>query len=130
MRRIDGSFEPNSVPLLGRIICVIWIISAIFFCLAELAIGYTFTPGGYLLSGFATILFVIGTYLLTLPALLMLIDHYDKRDNEADYRYFKKACLLTGLFFISIAPLSEFWMQLYPESVQSLLKNVHGFSEH
>jgi hypothetical protein len=126
-------YQPNSISLSVRILCVIWFLALVFYGITELAIGHFYLPlkrSYFLLDGFPVVLVAFAFFLWSIPALLTLIDHYDKRDNEADYRYFKKACWLIGTFFFFIAPLSAIWIEVYPAPVQAFSTRVHGFAEN
>lgn len=131
---MEKDYSPNHIPITLRFLCVIWVICLAFYGWVELAIGYTYIPSkhgsAFFVSGFPTLLIAFAAFLWAVAALLTLIDHYDKRNNEEDYKFFRKACWWTGLFFFWIAPLTEFWIQVYPQSVQSFFYRVHGFAEH
>lgn len=98
--------KPNAVPLKTRIVLAVCALFLIAFVLAELATGYTYIPGkrgGLLLSGIPTLMIAICAAALLAATLLTIVDHYDKRPNEAAYSSVKKLCYKTSAFLFVAA---------------------------
>ena len=100
---------------------------------AGLATGYTYIPGkrgGFLLSGLPTLLLIICASALFLASLLTIIDHYDKRPNEATYTATRRGCLRVALYLFIAAPFIEFAHRLLLLRDIDVLPKVHGFAEN
>ena len=110
MERMSRKHVPNRFPAALRAMLLVFSVLALFYAVAELAIGYTYLPGkrgGMLLSGVPTLCIAAGSLLLCLSALLVVVDHYDTRDNEERYKRLRAQALKTGAVLIVIAPLIE-----------------------
>ena len=110
MERMSRRHVPNRFPAALRAMLLVFSVLALFYAVAELAIGYTYLPGkrgGMLLSGVPTLCIAAGSLLLCLSALLVVVDHYDTRDNEGRYKRLRAQALKTGAVLIVIAPLIE-----------------------
>ena len=83
-----AKYKPNVVSLNRRLALAICVVFLLIFALAELATGYTYVlgkRGGYLLSGIPTLMIALSASALCAAAMSMIIDHYDKRENESSY---------------------------------------------
>ena len=103
------NYIPNKIPLLSRVISILFSIILLTYGSYSLAINKFTIPffnkaggGGivYLYDG-AAIMMYISFILYTLMMLAHVIDHYDERDNEYQYFIFKFIMIyLSILFFI------------------------------
>lgn len=110
MERGIHTHVPNRFPAALRAVLLVFSVLALVYAVAELAIGYTYLPGkrgGMLLSGVPTLCIAVGSLLLCMSALLVVVDHYDTRDNEERYKRLRAQALKTGAVLIVIAPLIE-----------------------
>lgn len=107
--------KPNVIPAKARVALVIVAAFLILFMCAAAATGYFYLPGkrgGFLLSGFPTLLIVLAASGLFLAALLTIIDHYDRRPNEASYSRLRTYCLRGALYLFIAAPIVELAQRL------------------
>ncbi|MBK8102629.1 MAG: hypothetical protein IPK30_04935 [Cellvibrionales bacterium] len=98
-----------------------------------MATGYTYLPGkrgGILLSGLPTLLIVIAASGLFLASLLTIIDHYDKRPNEASYSRLRKYCLKSSLHLFIAAPFVELAQRLLLLWGIDIFPHIHGLAEN
>ena len=126
--------KPNVIPSMVRVALVIWAVCLFAYICAALAIGYTYVPGKYgggiFLSGFPTLLVVLAASGLLLAALLTVVDHYDRRPNEASYVLLRKHCLRIALCLLVSAPLTEIAIQVLAISGIGAFPEIHGFAEN
>ncbi|GEM_PF-2118793 len=102
--------KPNVIPLKGRVALAMGVFFLFVFVLAEVATGYTYLPtkrGGLLLSGIPTLLIAFSAIALIVASLLTIVDHYDRRPNEASYKRARSGCFKTALFLFLSAPVVE-----------------------
>jgi hypothetical protein len=109
----DTSWKPNSVTLADRVVNLLLALvllahGASGFLYSKLVVsppkqGNTLT----LLGGSAWLMaaaMIIGAFLL----LSVVVDHYDKRNNEKWYRAFKHVALILGLGLVASSLVSYF----------------------
>lgn len=123
--------RPNRIPLRTRVFLAVCALFLIVFVLAEVALGYTYLPGkrgGLLLSGIPTLMLATAATALLAAALLTIVDHYDKRPNEATYRATKSACYKAALFLSIGAPLVEAAERLFHLAGYSPFPSFHGIA--
>lgn len=104
---IEGKYVPNIIPLGKRI----WNILSSLFLLAYgaygLWIGDIYIPGkrgsGTHLHGLAAWAMYAAFIAACLAMLSIIVDHFDKRDNEARYKYFADKCNTVGLVLIFVS---------------------------
>lgn len=124
--------RPNSFPATVRILAVLGTLLLLGYGLAELAIGYTYIPvrraGFLLLSGTATLMIAVGVLLLGAACLLVVADHYDRRDNEAHYVATRGFLAKAGLLLLLMAPVSEIVFALLRASTGIEVPDYRGFA--
>lgn len=106
---------PNIIPANVRVALMIVSVCLLVYMSAGVATGYTYLPGkrgGFLLSGLPTLLIVVSACGLFLASLLMIVDHYDRRPNEASYSLLRKYCLKGALYTFIAAPFVEIAQRL------------------
>lgn len=125
--------RPNFINLKTRIFLAVSSLFLLVFIVLEVAIGYTFVPGkrgGILLSGIPTLMIATAAGSLLIAAVLTIIDHYDKRPNEATYQSVKSFCYRAALVLFLLAPIVEIvenllrLMDLFP------FPQFHGLAEN
>lgn len=83
------SYEPNHIPLRERVLnCVLSLILIVYGIIA-LRNDDLYIParrGGVHLHGLPMIIMLIAMACAVLAMLLVVVDHYDRRDNERSYR--------------------------------------------
>lgn len=124
--------RPNKIPLKTRVFLAICTLFLLVFILVELALGYTYLPGkrgGFLLSGVPTLLIALSASGLLLAAVLTIIDHYDKRPNEASYKSLRSFCLKASLYLLIAAPIFEITESLLHLNGIDLFPRFHGIAE-
>jgi hypothetical protein len=117
---------PNTIPVNARIALALGAVVLLVYMSAGLATGHTYIPGkrgGFLLSGLPTLFIVFSASALFLASLLTIVDHYDKRPNEATYAATRGSCLKAALYSFIAAPFIELVDRLF------LLRDVHVFPE-
>lgn len=104
---IDGKYVPNTVPLIARIWNIVLSVLLMSYGTYGLWRGDLYIPGkrteGIHLHGFSAWV-MYGAFLgASLNMLSVVVDHYDKRENEAQYRRFARNCKIIGwsLFVLS-----------------------------
>lgn len=124
--------RPNFIPLKTRVFLAICAFFLFVFVLVELALGYTYLPGkrgGFLLSGIPTLMIALSATALLLATLLTIIDHYDKRPNEASYKSLRSFCFKTSLYLFIAAPIFELAESLLRLSGFNSPPRFHGIAE-
>ncbi len=117
------------IPAKVRIALALGAVVLLLYMCAGLATGHTFIPGkrgGFLLSGLPTLFIVLAASALFLASLLTIVDHYDKRPNEATYAATRKACLKAALYLFIAGPFVELVHRLWGVDV---FPEVHGLAE-
>jgi len=125
--------RPNYIPLKTRVFLAVCALFLIVFVLAELAFGYTYLPlrrGGVLLSGIPSLMLAIAATALLSAALLTIIDHYDKRPNEARYVALKSACYKTAIILFIGAPLFELTENFLRQAGYNPFPSFHGIASN
>lgn len=125
-----SAHKPNHVP--GRVRAAVTVIGLLTlqFAVAAAANGLVYLPGKrseVMLSGLPTLLIVIASLALTAVSALHVIDHHDRRPNEASYQAGKRALgwLAFGLYVA--APLME---HLMPSVSRTLAWHLDWFDLH
>jgi hypothetical protein len=124
---------PNVIPAKVRIVLTFCAVGLLIYMCAGLATGYTYLPGrrgGILLSGIPTLFVVVAASSLFLAALLTIVDHYDRRPNEASYTLTRRTCLRAALYLFIAAPFAELAHRLLVLNGIDVLPNVHGLAEN
>ena len=98
-------YSPNKIPKPTRIFNIIWAVLLLGLCCYAFIKGSLVYPGvrgsgPVELSGASLILFGIGLISGALNALLVVVDHYDKRDNESLYKQMVKVLNVIGVVAI------------------------------
>lgn len=83
-----------------------------------------------MLSGIPTLMLAAAATALLAAALLTIVDHYDKRPNEATYKTTKSVCYKTALFLSIGAPLFEATESLLHLAGYSPFPSFHGVASH
>lgn len=115
MRRKSRPHVPNQVPLAVRLQLAVLAAGLLLYLCAALAVGHTYLPGkrgGMLIGGTGTLLIVLGVAALLMAALLKIVDHYDRRPNEAVYAAACTWLLKAGLALLLAGPLVAVLMGL------------------
>ncbi|BBO27706.1 hypothetical protein AltI4_20940 [Alteromonas sp. I4] len=101
-------YSPNKIPKPTRIFNIIWAAFLLGLCCYAFIKGSFVYPGvrgsePVELSGASLILFGIGLISGALNAVLVVVDHYDKRDNEFLYKQIAKVLNVIGVVAIVLA---------------------------
>jgi len=83
------AYKPNQIPLKERVLCCVLSLILVGYGIIGLINGDLYIPakrGGFTLHGFPMILMIIAMACASVAMLMMVIDHYDRRDNERYYR--------------------------------------------
>lgn len=101
-------YSPNKIPKPTRIFNVIWSVFLLGLCCYAFIKGSLVYPGvrgsgPVELSGTSLILFGIGLISGALNAVLVVVDHYDKRDNESFYKQMARVLNVIGVVAIVLA---------------------------
>lgn len=105
-----NEYIPNRFSARARLLAVVFSTLALAYCLAELAVGYTYMPGkrgGVLLSGVPTAMVATASLLFCIAAMLVVVDHYDTRENEAGYLRWRARATKTGIALGVMAPVMQ-----------------------
>lgn len=126
-------YKPNSYELKTRVVCFFFALFCLIYSVIELAIGHTYIPGkrgGLFLSGIPTFFIALSLLALSLPALLLIIDHYDHRDNVATYKSFQKRFAKLSLYLFAFAFIAGFVESILLALDINLFPKFQGFAEH
>lgn len=123
---------PNHIPGRARIVLAIMAMAFMAYAIAELAIGYTYLPGKrgsfILLSGVPTIMVALAATLLSVLAISAVIDHYDKRPNEARYKSLQGRLGIVAIVSLVSAPFVEILRSFLPRTAATNFFSYHGFA--
>lgn len=103
----------------------------VYMC-AGLATGYTYLPGkrgGFLLSAIPTFMMVGAASAAFLAAVLMIVDHYDRRPNEGTYQLARRYCLRIALYLFIAAPFIETAQRILLFFDIDVFPHLHGLAE-
>lgn len=112
--------QPNRFARRQRVAS--WLVATllVMFALSALFNGAVYLPsrrGGVMLSGLPTLLIALASLAMATAAISVVVDHHDRRPNEAAYRRTRKRLLgAAGLLYL-LAPLVE---HLAPDLAQSV----------
>lgn len=127
-------YRPNSFPLKTRVVCFFFALLCLIYAVIELAIGHTYIPGkrgGFVfLSGIPTLLIALSLILLSMPALLLIIDHYDRRNNVSTYKVLQKKFAKLSLYLFLSAFLVGLIEPILLTFGVSIFPKFHGFAEY
>lgn len=79
------AYQPNQIPLKERILCCVLSPILIGYGIVGLINGKLYIParrGGFTLHGFPMILMIIAMTCASVAMVMVVIDHYDRRDDE------------------------------------------------
>lgn len=125
------TYQPNSVPLKLRALSAVAVVVLLLYVLAALLTGYTYLPGkrgGLFLSGLATLLLVFAALSASIAATLTLLDHYDRRPNEAAYTTARRNALKLAGFALLAAPFVQLLDALLLLAGLDVLPRFQGFA--
>lgn len=123
---------PNDIPARTRVALSIVAMAFLAYAVAELAFGYTYFPSrrgyGLLLSGVPTVMVALSATLLSVLAVSVVIDHYDRRPNEARYKTLQGTLGKIAVLLLVSAPFAEIIRSLLPHSVAIDALTYRGFA--
>ena len=98
-------FKHNHIPKKTRIFNVIWACILIFLAIYGWLSGSFYFPGrvgsnGVTFTNLGLILFICALITAAINALLVVVDHYDKSNNETQYKTFSRYLNIFGLIVI------------------------------
>lgn len=119
--------RPNHIPRRTRTTATVFGLLCLQFALIAGANGLVYLPGKRsetMLSGGPTLLIVVASLCLSVASALFVIDHHDRRPNEATYqRAMRLLGWLAGALYLA-APLME---HLLPSAAQAISWHVDWF---
>jgi hypothetical protein len=86
-------YRPNEIPLKERILCCVLSLILVVYGIVAYKLGKLYIParhGGAEFQGIPMYLMLAAMAFATLAMLLILVDHYDQRDNERYYRFISR----------------------------------------
>lgn len=123
---------PNQIPGRTRIFLTILAMAFMAYAIAELAIGITYLPAkhghGILLSGVPTVMVAISAALLGVVAVSVVIDHYDRRPNEAQYKSLQGSLAKIAFLLFVSAPFVELLRSFLPRAAAIDFFSYRGFA--
>jgi hypothetical protein len=98
---------PNHIPVKNRVInsiigIIIIIYASIGLYKGEIHIPLSPRGSGITFIGSTAIFAAIALIFVAIFLLIVVVDHYDKRDNEKYYRYCGNFCIVCAVLFIII----------------------------
>lgn len=119
-------FKPNHIPKNTRIFNVIWACFLIFLAISGWLSGSFYFPGragsdGVTLTNLGLILFICVLITAAINALMVVVDHYDKRNNETQYKIISRYLNIFGVIVI----ISAFGYQ-YAHSQKPVVVIING----
>ncbi|MBO1257063.1 hypothetical protein J3L16_15320 [Alteromonas sp. 5E99-2] len=107
----DGNYIPNDIPIIERILNLIIAMSLLTYGLYGLYKGEIYIPGkrgnGIHLYGEAVWIMFVGLICGAIVFISVVIDHYDKRDNEHKYYKFGRLVKYIGIGCLCLAIIWE-----------------------
>lgn len=107
----DGNYIPNDIPINERILNLVISVSLLTYGLYGLYKGEIYIPGkrgnGMHLYGEAVWIMLAGLICGAIVFISVVLDHYDKRDNEHKYYKFGSAVKYMGIACFSLAIIWE-----------------------
>lgn len=107
-KRRRGDFHPNRLSLAARLFYGVAAVTWLGWAAIGLVSGHMFIllsrRGPWHFSGLAAVLFCCAVLLSSALCALQVIDHYDRRDNEASYKAMRRR-LLWGAFILFVLTL-------------------------
>lgn len=100
--------SPNHIPANERAKCLLFSVGLILYGTFGFYIDDLYVPGkrsrGLHFHGIPCLVMYLAFLFAAITFLSVVVDHYDKRNNETNYQKFSKACRLIGwaLFFAAI----------------------------
>jgi hypothetical protein len=125
--------RPNSIPLQLRALSAVAVLGLLLYALAALLTGHAYVPGkrgGLFLAGLPTLLLVFAALCASVAATLTLVDHYDRRPNEAAYRNARRNALRLALYAFLAAPFVQLLDALLLLAGLDLLPRFEGLAPH
>jgi hypothetical protein len=102
----EGKYVPNSISIGNRLLSVLFSLALLIYGANGIYTDDLYIPGkrgGIHFSGLSTWLAYAGIICLCVSLLSIIIDHYDKRDNEHKYYEFGKGIRLLGFILFLVA---------------------------
>ncbi|MDM7859256.1 hypothetical protein QTP81_01385 [Alteromonas sp. ASW11-36] len=101
-------YSPNKISKSTRIFNIVWALFLIAVCLYGVTNGALVYPGvrgsGPIeLTGMPLLFFCVALLSGAINAVLTVIDHYDKRDNETSYKQMSLYLNVLSIFAITLA---------------------------
>lgn len=98
-------FKPNHIPKKTRIFNVIWACFLIFLARYSWLSDSFYFPvrtgsNGVTFTNLGLVLFICALITVAKNALLVVVDHYDKRNNETQYKMFSRYLNIFSVFVI------------------------------
>lgn len=104
---MSGPYTPNHIPAGTRVLYIVVSVALIAYGIFGLWIDDIFIPGkrgtGVHLHGLAAWLMFAAMVLASLNLLSVVVDHFDQRNNETDYRRFARVTGIMGYTFFGLA---------------------------
>ena len=115
--RHQSEWKPNAIALTERVASVLLASILLLYGLSGLFTGgfsVSFTKGsaGLNITGRPAWLLAAAAFTSALVPLSVLLDHYDKRDNEVRYRTFRRFALSLGFALLGASLVSGFYVSL------------------
>lgn len=107
-----SNYKPNHIPKNERIFSFLYGAGLLIWATYGLIAGELIIPGRRGREGtvftedglyFVAIAFILGS----VNMFLVIIDHYDKRDNELNYKYASRTLIFVGIVLIIVAIYSN-----------------------
>lgn len=111
------SHTPNHIPVRHRVVYIILAIILLAYGTFGLYIDDIFLPGkrtpGTHYHGTAAVILYLAFVAVAANLISMVIDHYDKRNNQTNYRAFARISMIAALCFFILAALWDLLKSLF-----------------
>jgi hypothetical protein len=109
--------KPNTIPLFERVVSLLLALGLMLYGFAGLlkgrfSVSFVKARPGLFISGRPAWLLAAAALAGALVLLSVVLDHYDRRDNECQYRIFRRIWLCVGLVLFLSAVGSGFYAGL------------------
>lgn len=102
--------SPNAFPKGIRVMMALLAGICLLFAIGSLAFGVIYIPskhGGLVFAGVPTMLLAAAAAMLAMSALSVIVDHHDRRNNEASYSRLRRISLICVAVFALAAIVAQ-----------------------
>ncbi|WP_281559948.1 hypothetical protein [Thalassomonas sp. RHCl1] len=120
----NSTYIPNYIPKSERIINFIWGICLVIYAIYGYFMGELYMPGrrgteGTTFTGDNLVMIIVAMFLGALNLFITIVDHYDKRDNEKNYKFISRIIMFFSISLI----LGAFYEGFFPSITVTVIQS-------